>query len=158
MKKTIQTRVFRESLQPRFKQPVREEKESKSFDAKVKDAIKSLMEMDADVMYTALAIWDMCGETKPDKDLCDEVAGYLIKVDNIYDEYLREEIRELVDRTPNDDFDEDEYADEMEDGFWQDKIDDKVKKVKTDEIDEDVEISGIKLSKPKHNIAKKIKK
>lgn len=134
--KAMEPRVFKESLsKPTFKKDLKEA--SNSLGEEVRKAIKTLRTISPSVFYTALGIYEWTGEENPSDEVCKKVDKFLDDVDTIYDEWVRNEVQGIVGHDIDGESNDEE---EFEEGLG-------VKKK-----------SFVKLSNPKHSIAKKINK
>ena len=72
--------------------------EKKYYTKEVEYAIRKLQEIDSNVFYTALAIYEWSYiDTEITDELCEKVRDYLSDVETIYDRFVREDVREIFD-------------------------------------------------------------
>ena len=104
---------YQESLNKHFSNKTSSKKSLKESDSnlnnkvtKVKNAVKLLDSISPDIFYSALAIYEWSsesGEITVDTDKLNKLGNFLDGVDSIYDEYVREKSRNILN---NEDFDE----------------------------------------------------
>lgn len=76
-------------------------KEESSLEAKVASAINILKGIDSNVFYPALLIYEILGIEHPSEELIKAVEEYVDDLDTVYDSYMREEIRAMLDEISN---------------------------------------------------------
>lgn len=69
---------------------------NKQFKDDVTKAIETFNSIDTNVFYTALALYDIAGITNPTVSQCKKVSDVVDSVNTIYDEFLREDVRQAT--------------------------------------------------------------
>ena len=136
------------------KEIIKEDTKEKTFGDNVREAIKVLKGISPSVFYTALGIYEWTGKENPTDEECEMVDGYLDGIETIYDEWVRGEVQDMIETgvSSEEEPEEKSYSDveDDEDTFFVDKP----KKVE----EEALESGHIEITKPVHDIAKKVKK